>query len=345
MSNAIDFEQVFSTELANSIYYSDKAVAKLRELIEEEKKEEFGSFLAKVLSVGFLDEFDCRSVYQLCTRLGIPSITRAYLEQVVKFYPENEELSSLLANEYSKNYHTGEKAIQMVNGIIGVIRKDGKYALTQTAGKVTTTKLASFCDVYLHLHKYQDLVAIGLLLCERYNGNDKIMAMVLRNMAYSYLYLDDLDNARVCKNQLLSIAPLRVATHWAAMKYENAVENYAQVVEELENCILLESEDVDYYLSMAGYICDNLFVRDPGTLTIKTITIKEADQYAVPFLLTALDIDRNCINKVIDFLRRNKFGTYIQEIVDAYQTGVSSFREAFTEFNYGAVNYCFGKTL
>ena len=47
--------------------------------------------------------------------------------------------------------------------------------------------------------------------------------------------------------------------------------------------------------------------------------------------------------KIIDFLRRNKFGEYITPILDAYQTGISDYRGLFAEFNYQAVDYCMDK--
>lgn len=339
---SMDYSQAFISELSNSIYNSDNAVAKLRELLEDGDKEEFLNFLGKVLTVGFLDESDCRAVYALCIDLNVPAITRKYLEAVTKFYPENDDLSAYLANEYSKNYHTGEKALQMVNGIIGVSKKDGKFILSKST-RITSAKLASFFDVYLHLHKYQELVEVGQLLCERFEGNDKTCAIVLRNMTLAYLNLDDLENARTCKEKLETAAPFSDTTHWLCARYEDALENYPKVVEEMETCIKLDPEDIDYYILMAGYICDNLYTRDPNTLEIIKITPKEADQYAVPFLVTALSIDRSSITRVLDFLRRNKFSAYIQPIIDAYQMNSSDYRTHLPELNYTAVNYCFSE--
>ncbi|MBR2423158.1 MAG: hypothetical protein IKB09_12550 [Oscillospiraceae bacterium] len=337
---AIDYSQMFLAELSNSIYNSDTAVAKLRELIENEDKKEFLEFLGKVLSVGFLDETDCRSVYALCRKLNVPAISRMYLEAVTKFYPENEDLSGFLANEYSKNYHTGEKAIQMVNGIIGVSKKDGKYVLSKTT-RITRGKLGSFFDVYLHLNKYQELIEIGRMLAERFKDNPKILPVVLRNMTNAYLRLDDLEGARIYKEQLEIVEPSNDITHWICARYEDAVENYPKVVEETETCIRIDNEDVDYYFQMAAYICNNLYARDPDTMEIRKVAPKETDQFAVPFLITAISIERGAISRAIDFLRRNKFGAYIEPIIDAYQRNMSNFRLALPELNYDAVDYCF----
>jgi hypothetical protein len=340
----VDYSQMFLSELENSIYSSDLAVAKLRELIENEQKKEFLEFLGKVLSVGFLDETDCRIVYALCRKLNVPAISRKYLETVTKFYPENEDLSGYLANEYSQNYHTGDKAIQMVNGIVGVSKKDGKYVLSKTS-RITKGKLGSFFDVYLHLSRYQDLVEIGKLLAERFKDNAKILPIILRNIADACLRLDDLATAKIYKEQLEQVAFSSALTHWLCARYEDAVENYPKVIEEVETCIRLDNEDIDYYFNMGAYICDNMYARDPETMQIRKIMPKEADQFVVPFMVTAVSIDRSSITRVLDFLRRNRFGAYIDPIIDAYQRNISNFRLALPELNYDAVDFCFSDLL
>ena len=326
--------------MQNSIYNSDAAVSKLRELKDSGDKEAFLEFLGKVLNVGFLDETDCRIIYGLCRDLQVPAVTRIYLEAVTKFYPENDDLSGYLADEYSKNYHTGDKALQMVNGIVGVSKKDGAFVLSKTV-RITREKLISFFNVYLHLKKYADLVEIGKLICERYEGNKKVCSITLRNMTNACIRLDDLANARIYKEWLIALDPESALAHWMCSKYEDAVENYPAVVEELEKCIHLEQSDVDYYFSMAGYICDNLFVRDAQTHEIRKIKDNQADQFAVPFILTALSINRSCIQRAIDFLRRNKFSVYIEPVIDAFQKGATDYRRLFQELDFGAVRYCY----
>lgn len=338
-TDKIDYSRMFINELANSVYNSDAAVAKLRELKDQDDKEGFLEFLSKVLTVGFLDEIDCRNIYFLCRGLGVPAITRMYLEAVTKFYPENDDLSGFLADEYSKNYHTGDKALQMVNGIVGVSKKDGGYVLSKTT-RITRDKLACFFNVYLHLKKYSDLVEIGKLICERCDGNKKVCSITMRNMTQALLNLEDFEGARFYLDQLMIMDPTNDLVHWVGAKYENAVENYPGVIEECEACINLAPTDEDYYFYMAGYICDNLYVRDPDTFEIRKIMDNEADQYAIPFILHVLTLDRSTINRAIDFLRRNKFVAYIQPIIDAYQEGISNFRGLFDELEMGAVDYC-----
>lgn len=343
-TEAVDYSQMFIAELENSIYNSDTAVAKLRELLEREDKKEFLEFLGKVLSDGFLDEDDCRAVYYLCKELKVPAITRKYLETVLKFYPESDDLSCFLANEYSKNYHNGDRALQMVNSIIGVAYNNGKFVLSKTA-QVTPRRLAAFFDVYIHLKKYAEMAEIGALLQEKFKDNTKILPLILRNLITACVRMNELESAKRWKEQLLAVAPSDALTHWACSRYEIAAENYIGAIEETEMCIRLEDEDTDYYNFMAGRICDNLYARDPETLNIKKISPKEADRYAVPFLLVALKINRNLINETIDFLRRNKFNAYIAPLIEAYQSGAKDFAETFPELDFGAVAYCMNLPL
>ena len=338
-SDNTDFGRMFLEELENSVYSGSEAIAKLRELLDNEDKEGFLNFLGKVLDVGFIDETDCRIIYNLCRKVGVPAITRKYLEAVIKFYPESEELLGYLANEYSKNYHTGEKALQMVNGIIGITKKDGVYALSKTS-RVTTGKLACFFDVYLHLKKYADIVEIGRLLAGRFADNNKICTMVYRNMTDACIKTDALDQAGAFIEKAVQYGPENDLSYYMRAKYENALDNYPKTIENIETCIRLDPTDIDYYFIMSGYICDDLYARNPETMQIEKIDSKKADQCVLPFILTALTIDRSCGNRAIDFLRRNKFGEYIQPIVDAFQAGVTNFQSQFKEFDYSAVAYC-----
>jgi tetratricopeptide (TPR) repeat protein len=342
----IDFGSMFKEELEKSIYNSDEAVAKLREFLQEDKKEEFLEFLGKVLEIGFLDETDCKVIYRLCRELKVPSITRMFLESVIKFYPESDDLIGYLANEYSKNYHTGDKALQMVNGIVGVIKKDGQYQLSKSV-RLTDGKLAAFFDVYLHLKKYTDILEVGNLICERYKNNPKVCGITLRNMSNAALRLDMFSEARSYLDALLQMDPSNDIVHWLCSQYENALDNYPGAIMEIEHCIRLDRNDTDYYFAMAAYICDDLFARDHDTLEIRKIDSSEAIEYAVPFLLAALSTDPspNEATRVIDFLRRNHFNAYIDPLVDAYRRGNLNFSEVFSELNFRGVNYCFGLSV
>ena len=339
-SVAINYTEKFLSELENSIYYSDNAVAKLRELLETGNREEFVRFLAKVLEVGFLDEYDCRSVYHLCNRLDVSSITRTYLEAVVEFYPENEELAGFLANAYSINYHTGDKAVQIANAIIGVIKKDGNYQLMNSV-QVTTTKLASFFDVYLHLKKHNEILAVGKLLCEKYSGKKKILGMTLRNMTIAAIRSDNMEMAAEYLENLLEVAPDKPLTYYACAKYAVAIEDYVNAIASYETCIQLDPSDSDYYHYMAGLICDCSYARDSSAGEIIKITDADVAKYAVPFIIKSLTLAPNNGNIMLDFLRKNNLSSYIEMIVKVFREGnrYEDYVRALPDLDFGAVGY------
>ncbi len=334
----IDYVKQFLNDYNNSIYNSDAAVAKLRELMDNDDKIGFIEFLGKVLTVGYLDEIDCRNIYILCKKLDTPAINRTYLEAVTKFYPDNDELIGLLADEYSKNYHTGDKAIQMVNGIIGVIRKDGSYQLSKTA-QVSERKLASFFNVYLHLKKHSELLEIGRLICQKYSTHKKILTITYRNMLSAAVKLELYQDAAGYKEKLLEIAPKSDSTHYVCYQYETAVENYPGAFEEIEKCIACDPKDDDYYYIMAGFICDYFYARDPATEEFISISESDADEYALPFIICALELEPN-INRAAAFLRRNGFNSYQNRILTYLQSGGGDHRTAFPEFNFDVVDHC-----
>lgn len=341
-SGEVDYSKQFLADLGNNIYNSDTAVAKLRELLDQGDKEGFLEFLSKVLTVGYLDEADCRSVYMLCKKLNTPAINRTFLEAATKFYPDNDELAGFLANEYSMNYHTGDKALQMVNGILGVVKKDGVFQLAKTTKTVSYNKLASFFDVYIHLKKHGDMLEIGKLLYAKYETNKKLREIILRNVITAALEVERFEEAAQYRDLLLSIAPSNDLSHYSSYRYERAVDNYAGAVAELENCILCDPRDVDYYFFMAGYICDFSYARDPDTLEIVQIPEIQEDEYAAPFIMKALTVSpsQDSVERAIAFLRRNGMLAYIETVINVFQSGSNDYIGAFPELNYAAVEYC-----
>ena len=62
-AKSVDIRTAIAQAIAISVYCGDAAVQKLRELQTAGKKQEFASFLADVLEEGYLDEYDCKVVY------------------------------------------------------------------------------------------------------------------------------------------------------------------------------------------------------------------------------------------------------------------------------------------
>ena len=329
--------QVFTSAVKNRDLISDAAVDHLRELQEEKKYEEFARFLAQVLENGYLDETDCRNIYIICSRLGIPEISKRYIEIAVKFYPDNEELQGLLANEYSKDYREKDRAQTIVNDMLGVRRVNGVFELIH---KVRSERmLSSFFDVYLHLKKYTEMIQIGKLLLK---STPALAPRILRNIADAAIRLQEFDLAYSALCRALRTDPTNPYTHYQLYRYYHSKDDEAKAYSAIENAICCENSDTSYYYLMAGHICDELQARTEDG-TIKKIDVRMKERYVFPFILQALTIDKNTYEKAINFLKKNRITNMIPKII-SYLKQEISYDDAFGGINMEFVNYCYNKS-
>ena len=330
-----DLVGIFRTAVKNRIYNSDAAVAKLRELEQAQDYEGFADFLAKVLQNGFLDETDCLNITRLCRRMNVPDITRTYLETVINFYPENEELRAYLADEYSQDYHTRDRALSLVNESLGIRRKDGRYDLTKKTRSARL--LAAMFNVYVRLKKYDDVIEIGNLLLQTEVKN---RSLVLRNMTTAYLNTDQYEEAGKCVDLLIETDPRADLNYHTQFKYLATMEDYKGAYQALEKCISLEPGDSDYYFIIAGHICDEHVARVPETCAVESITHNEREKYAAPFIVRAFMQDpRACAERSLQFCSRNGFSD-TREYLAAFIQGKIESRELLDHFDFRMVDYC-----
>lgn len=329
---------VMQRAVAKRMYISSEAVAHLQELGDSKKYEEFAEFLAKVLKDGYLNELDCKKVYTICKKLDIPDITKAYLETVVDFYPDSEELRAWLANAYSTDYHDRDKAISLVNEALGIRRKDGNYELVN---KVRTRRLlATMFDVYLHLKKYTDIITIGNLMLDK---GVKHQGIIHRNICYAAIYLEDLETARVSSELTVAAEPDSAIAHYTRFKYFDAIGDHPLAIEANEQCIRLEPQDPDYSFMLAGEICDVLCGRDPETLEIRRIEPEERENFAAPYLLRIFFTNpKTLLQRTADFCKRNNFNATYDRLADLLK-GELSAEDFQAAYDFRAVDYCFRK--
>lgn len=335
-SQAKDLTQLFVQAAKNRNLISDTAVDHLRELESEKKHEEFARFLAEVLKNGYLDETDCRNVYHICNRLGIPEITKQYIQIATSFYPESQELQGYLADVYSNDYREKDRALTLVNDMLGVKRINGKYELTQ---KVRTDRmLMSFFNVYQHLKKYAELIEIGKLLLK---SNPSFSSIILRNIAVSSIDIEQRDLAYAAICRLLHTDPLNDVNHnrlyWCYHRLDEEITAY----ESLENAICCDSSYTDYYFNLAGHICDELIARTENGV-IESISALDKERYVLPFILQAFLLDNTTIERAINFLKKNRMSDPISELIAIYKRE-KTVEEAFGDVNMDIVNYCYNK--
>lgn len=328
----------------DSQFVSDAAVDKMRELIADGKKEEFVKFLAKVLDRGFLDETDCRIVFALCRKLDNPTIVRIFLEKAVEFYPDSEELQGFLADTYSSDYRTKEKALTMANTTIGLIKRNGSYELQP---KLRSNRIiGSFFNVYIELKLFREMVDIGYLLLEQ---SPKHEALILRNIVLGYEKLEQFDKAVEIAKRLIEMDAMNDISHYCVFRLHNEMNHYFAAYRELEKCIACDNEDTDYYRAIAGLICDEHVARNAAGNYIR-ISVSEKEQYAVPFLLRGLQVDSNFVDQAIAFLKRNRMTRTLQRLLVFINSCQCSplevdydsdeFYDSFSDFDFSAVNLC-----
>jgi tetratricopeptide (TPR) repeat protein len=336
---SVDFRSLFRTAINNRVYNSDAAVAKLRELADAKDYEGFSEFLAQVLENGYLDETDCRNVYILCRRLSVPEISRIFLETVVEYYPENEELRAFLANEYSQDYHNRDKALTLVNESVGIRRREGRY---EAVPKVRSDRLLrTMFDVYIHLRKYPEIIAISQVLLR---AAPRHQTLIYRNMCVAAIRTEDMDLAKQCLDILLEQAPREDRTYYSCYQYYDALGDQISAYKALEKCIACDPDDEDYYTLMAGQICDERVARTPegGVCRIEP---GEREKYAVPFLLRLLTRNPSqTLQKVQTFLKRNSFTETLNRLNGFLRDQLD--QEAFFgAYDFSAVDYCSSSLL
>ena len=333
-----NLQQIMQKAVAKRMYIGNDAVSHLQELANNKEYDAFADFLTKVLQDGYLNELDCKKVYFFCKRLDIPDLTKAYLETVVDFYPDSEELRAWLANAYSTDYHDRDKAISIVNEAMGIRRRDGHYELVS---KVRTQRLlGSMFDVYLHLKKYEDIILIGNLLLEE---GTKHKDIVWRNICYAALYLENYQTACNASQQAVAIQPDSALSHYACYKYFDAVDDHLKAYESLEQCIRLEPGDQDYYFMMASEICDVMFARETETGDVVHIKGTDREKYAVPFILYIFLRDpKNLASRTMDFCQRNKFYNSLERIT-GYIKGNIAKDALLGAYDMQPVIFCFRK--
>ena len=325
--------------IANSIYYSDDAVRQLRSLQNDGKKEEFADFLATVLEKGFLDEQDCRIVFNICRKLGVPMLTRVFLEQAVKLYPDSEELNVFLANELSKSYQTRDKALLIANERIGLTRKNGKYELASK--RPSNESLAAFFNVYLQLKYYNEILQIAPLLLEA-KPPVETQCLIRRNVIISFTELGRYEEAVSAARELLELDSMPDINHYSAYKAYRADGRLVDAYLELEECIRLDPDDEDYLYYIAGFVCDEQMARSSVNDVPHPIARTERERYAAPYVLYRVSMVPEDYKRAADFLIRNGFQKTCNSMVEALKSGLrgDDFLDAFEDFDFTFVRYC-----
>ncbi|MGN0647007.1 MAG: hypothetical protein ACI4J3_00065 [Oscillospiraceae bacterium] len=334
-AKSVDIRTAIAQAIAISVYCGDAAVQKLRELQTAGKKQEFASFLADVLEEGYLDEYDCKVVYDQCRRIGIASLTKVFLEQAAKLHPDSEELNIYLANELCNSYKDREQAFIIANEMVGITKQDGVYRI----GKhVSFNVVKSYIDVLTKLKKYKELVAVAEVMLQEYRKRE-FQALIYRTLSMAHMKLDQAEQAIAAANAAIEIMPDHSLGYYRLYQAQRADEQLANAYLSLERCISLTPNDEDYYYIIAGFICDEYIARTAIDAPVQSITARDIRTYAVPFIVFVLNMNPKAHARAVDFLNRNGFGDDAKRCIRVLTEQRDLFAE-FADLDFSFVTYC-----
>ena len=112
--------------------------------------------------------------------------------------------------------------------------------------------------------------------------------------------------------------------------------------EELEYSIACDPNDKDYYIYIAGLICDEKIARIPGNDTPCAIKPTETEQYAAPYLLALFKRSpQEYAEEILRFFKRNNFTRSFERLISYLQNPDEDFFNVFANYNFDAVLYCY----
>lgn len=329
---AVDYRQELKKALDDSIFYSDHAVAKLRELAQDkEKPEKFVEFLSDVMEKGKLDEIDCHNVMVICHRFN-QGIERVFLKYASETY-EYDEMKLNYADELATDIKHRDEALLIANEVIGLQKKGSVFVVTKD---VTEKLLRAFFNVYLKLNKAPELLQICSVLLEKYQKTSMRM-LIYQNMADCYCRLNQYDECSDACQKAIALEDNDVI-HYILFHMYHDQSNYAAAFHELEIANMLDPNDSSYYKMLAGLIIDERFARTSASEDPHLIERSEVRSCALPYIIYAIDNHNMDIEEALEFLRKNikYMKDDIPRLINCWSQD-GDFMEEFSDLDYSIV--------
>lgn len=330
-----DIVTSFRDAIGRSQYSGAKALVKLQEKLNDE--EEFVSFLAEALNKGFFSESNFDSIFWMCHKLDNYFVTIAFLEEIVRRYPDNEEFSGRLAREYAKSFENREKAVLTVNKNVGIKKVNGKFVAERKT--VSHNVLASFFDVYITLDKYSEMKDIALILLEIY---PKHSDLINRNLVTAYNGLDEYSESERIAKELVKNNPTAL-NHYSLYKVYRAIDEHSKAYEQVEACIETDPDDADYNIIMAGLILDSYYIRTVTGYNSEVVRVskQQAVAAAIPFVFKAYENNYGS-SECIAFLQKNSLHEAAKIVYMCASKQISEIPRS-EDFDYYPLDYILDK--
>lgn len=317
-------------------YSGDNVVLRLRQAFaaSDPNYNEIQSILQQSLTEGYLTAGNFRSMYHLFHSQGQPQLTNLILEVAEQQYPENLDFKSYLADAYSDNYRTHDKAIQYADEVLEVDIIDGKRF--SRCKKIDIDQLASCLNAYVGVRRFDIMVEIIPQLLEQIPEQRE---MLLRSLTVAYRELGDNDAQFEAIKTLLKEYPMSDINHYRVYTCLRRQNQDRQAFYHLELASALDPDDTDYLFSLSGAVFDERFCRAQDG-TIEKLTQKEdCAKAALPFLMQAMQVEPTprCLQRCKDFILRNGIGRYEKEFVKWFEEGRKPY--GIPDLNYAGVDF------
>lgn len=321
----IDYRKELLKAMENTIFFSDHAVARLRELsLDKDHPENFVNFLGDVIEKGWLDEIDCHNVMVICHKFN-PEIEKVFLKYASETY-EYDEMQVQYATELAKDTRHKERALLIANEVIGLQKKGNAFTVSKD---VNEKLLSAFFTVYLTLNKTQELLQIGSILLEKYQ-KPTMRRLIYMNMAYCYRKTDQPEECLDACEKAGAIEESSEIHYILFNMYRDHAE-YAKAFHELEIANALDPSDADYYRILAGMVIDHRYARTSLDEEPHLIERTEVRNAALPYILYAVYNRYMELEVALDFMKKNI--RYMKDDIPRFLSCLENGIELMEEFS------------
>ena len=331
--------QKIESALGSIEYSGDKVVLKIRQLTQlseeaEPDYKEIQRVLERAFTEGYLTESNFRDIYFIFKGLGIFQLTVLTLEIAAERYPESLDFKSYLANEYSENSRTRDKAIQYADEVLQISEINGRRVTK--CEKIDDDQLASCLQAYINMRRFDVMVEIiPKLLSKLPMHRQRLMI----NLAVAYRELGNNEEQEKTLSKLVEEFPRNDTNHFVLNQYFHIKDDYKQAYYHLLLAAALDINDAKYPQAIAGLIMDEHIYVDKNNQVVSLMGKDKCAKVAVPFLMFAVKNQPTpqCLEKCLGFILKNGLVEYYDVFKKWVENGME--RNGIPDLNYEGVEY------
>lgn len=329
-------------EAMHALQYSgSNAILQLRQAFAETEPNynEIQSILQHSLAEGYWTEDNFRSAYHIFNSQGQPQLTNLILEVAEQQYPTSLDIKSYLADAYSDNYKTRDKAILYADEVLEVTIVDGKrYSRCK---KIDENQLAACLNAYVGSGRFDIILELIPQLLDQIPEKKE---MLLRNLAAAYQEVGDNEAQLETLETLLREYPMNDVNHYRVFSCLRKQNKPREAFYHLELASALDPDDTDYLLTLSGAVFDEHLCRTQDKQIKKVLRKEDCTKAALPFLMQAMTVETSarCLQRCKDFILRNGIGKYEEIFVQWINDGMES--HGIPDLDYSGVDYLIALT-